>query len=428
MRPLKVEQSAALTGQLSMPGDKSISHRCAILGALAFGQSTFHNFLKSEDTLATLSVLSHLAVQLHLTNENVLTVSGKGLKSLSPPVVQLDCCNAGTCARLITGVLAAQSFTSELIGDASLMQRPQQRVADPLNALGANVKTANGKMPVVIEPGSIKSGDFDLDSPSAQVKSALILAALCAGKSLSLSVSTASRDHTERLLEVFGAPIKYSPHHVALPPTTELKAVNFTIPGDLSSCVFWCLAASIIPGSHIICQAVSLNPSRTHVFSVMKKMGAVIEIHSDNNVCEPAGDVHIYYPSEPLKSIELKADEAVSLIDEFPALSVMAAFAQGTSIFRGLAELRHKESNRLDAIVQNLGKGGVSVELNKDTLIIHGGGFVGGQMLSYGDHRIAMAFLIAGLATEKGVSLDDVSVIDISYPEFLSHLSTLSKK
>lgn len=427
---LKVEKlSRELHGELCIPGDKSISHRVAILAGLAKGKTTVANFLCSEDCLHTLAAMQQLgAVIEQEPNVRSFAITGTGMHPTAPQK-EIDCGNSGTGMRLLAGVLAALPFKSRLTGDASLCSRPMGRIIEPLELMGAII-TAHGIKPgcapLEIEGRGLHSLEYTLPMASAQVKSAILLASMFTKEAITVHQPSRTRDHTERLFAHFGIPCTTCNNGLTI--RTEGAALpvasNIAIPGDFSSAAFWMIAACMIPGSKLILRRVGLNPTRTALLHVLRRMGANIEIVDERTSCEPCGDIIVR--SSTLHGTELKKEEIPNLIDEIPILSIAAAFAEGKTVIRHAAELRVKESDRIRTVVTNLRAMSGDVEEFDDGMIITGGApLTGCELDSFGDHRIAMSFLIAGLRAEGTTILRHCKNIDTSYPGFEGHLRQL---
>jgi 3-phosphoshikimate 1-carboxyvinyltransferase len=381
--------------------------------------------LIARDTLATLSVLQSLGISIEQKSE-VVTIVGKGLQGFHAPDTPLDCDNAGTCSRLMAGVLCTQSFSSTLVGDASLSTRPQARVATPLKALGAKIQLSpSDTMPIQLFPAAFQGGMVDIQVPSAQVKSACLFAGLSGRKKVTITGPIHTRDHTERLFNTLGLPLIQTDDTLQYSPVEGFNSVDFSIAGDISSAVFWCVAASVVPKANVHLNRVGINATRAHVLSVLKRFGAKIHLSNIIEDNEPTADLTIESAANCLTAVTIEADEAPLLIDEFPALSIVAACAKGVSVFKGIGELAHKESHRGKAIVENLVACGVKAYQREDDIVIEGGRLKGGVVSSYHDHRIAMAFLIAGCASQEGVTLDNAEIVDISYPNFIRDLTAI---
>ena len=424
-------RSTGLRGELTVPGDKSISHRVAILGALAHGHTTVRNFLCSADCLHTLQAMQQLVASVSPeANPAEFTITGTGMRPIAP-AQQIDCGNSGTGMRLMAGALAALPFTCTLTGDDSLCSRPMGRIITPLSAMGARL-TAHGQKPgcapLEVEGCALQPIDYTLPMASAQVKSAILLAGMLTPGCTTVHQPAITRDHTERLFTHFGIPCQVSADglHITVTGPATLHGQDITIPGDISSAAFWLVAASILPGSELCLRRVGLNPTRTAIISVLCRMGADITIANRVDAPEPYGDI-IVRTAPRLVGTELQAAEIPNLIDEIPALAVAAAFAEGTTSIRHAAELRVKESDRIATTAGNLRAMGAAVEEHPDGMTITGGAPLHGCVLdSYGDHRIAMSFLMAGLRAEGETTLLRCENINTSYPGFEAHLNQLT--
>jgi 3-phosphoshikimate 1-carboxyvinyltransferase len=407
-----------LAGRLRVPGDKSISHRCLLLVAVARGRSEIEGFLASEDCLATMAALRAMGVKIEHKGERVI-VHGVGLHGLRAPSAALDLGNSGTAIRLLAGLLAGQHFDSELVGDASLMQRPMRRVADPLNAMGAQVETCEGRPPLRIHGGRALRGiDYTLPVASAQVKSALLLAGLYAEGETLVRGSGASRDHTERMMMSMGVTLSIDEDEtIRLAPGSRPEGMDIRVPGDLSSAAFFLLGGCLAADEGLVIEGVGINPTRIGILGILDAMGAQISIENRRmEGREPVADLHVRRAQ--LRGIEVPAAMVPLAIDEFPALFIAAAAAQGTTTISGAEELRHKESDRIAVMVAGLRALGAEVEERPDGAVIHGGTLGGGEIDSHGDHRIAMAFAMASLVATAPVRVRDTANVATSFPGF----------
>ncbi len=408
-----------LRGELAIPGDKSISHRAIMLAAIADGVSQVDGFLEGEDTRATAAIFAQLGVRIETPSPSRRIVHGVGIDGLQPPSAPLDCGNAGTGMRLLAGLLAAQRFDSELIGDASLTKRPMRRVTQPLEKMGARIDTAEGGTPPLrIRGGQRLVGiDHTLEVASAQVKSALLLAGLHAQGETTVREPHPTRDYTERMLSAFGVDIDFSPGHARLRGGQRLRATDVQVPADLSSAAFFVVAACVVPGSELRLRQVGLNPRRTGLLQALRLMGADIrEEHTSDHGGEPVADLVVRHA--PLHGIEVPEALVPDMIDEFPALFVAAACAGGPTSVRGAAELRVKESDRLAAMATGLRTLGLRVDETPDGATIFPGPLHGGTVDSHDDHRIAMAFAVAAQVAQGGVRIRDVANVATSFPGF----------
>jgi 3-phosphoshikimate 1-carboxyvinyltransferase len=412
-------RAAALHGTLTVPGDKSISHRALMLAALAEGASHVRGFLEGEDTRATAAVLARLGVAIDAPSAGERIVHGVGLHGLHGYPGLLDCGNAGTGMRLLAGLLAGQAFDSTLGGDASLSKRPMRRVTEPLERMGARIDTHDGLPPLIVHGGrSLHGIRYELPVASAQVKSALLLAGLYAEGETEVIEPHPTRDYTERMLEAFGWPITFAPGQARISGGHVLRATDIDVPADFSSAAFFLVAASIVPGSLLRLAAVGLNPRRAGLLHALRLMGADIAIENERRSGgEQVGDLVVRHA--PLHGIELPDALVPDMIDEFPALFVAAAVAEGTTVVRGAAELRVKESDRLATMAAGLRALGVAIDETPDGAIIRGGSIGAGAVQSHGDHRIAMSFAVAGLVAQGPVRIEDCRNVDTSFPGFV---------
>ncbi|MCC8620055.1 3-phosphoshikimate 1-carboxyvinyltransferase [Xanthomonas vesicatoria] len=413
------QQGSALRGTLAIPGDKSVSHRAVMFAALADGISQIDGFLEGEDTRSTAAIFAKLGVRIDTPSASQRIVHGVGVDGLQPATEALDCGNAGTGMRLLAGLLAAQRFDSVLVGDASLSKRPMRRVTGPLAQMGAKIQTQDdGTPPLHVHGGQPLHGiDFVSPVASAQVKSAVLLAGLYAQGETSVTEPHPTRDYTERMLSAFGVEIAFSPGTARLRGGQRLRATDIAVPADFSSAAFFIVAASIIPDSEVVLRAVGLNPRRTGLLAALRLMGADIseENHAEHGG-EPVADLRVRYA--PLQGVQIPEALVPDMIDEFPALFVAAAAAKGKTVVTGAAELRVKESDRLAAMATGLRTLGVQVDETPDGATIHGGTIGGGVIESHGDHRIAMAFAIAGQCSTGTVQVDDIANVATSFPGF----------
>jgi 3-phosphoshikimate 1-carboxyvinyltransferase len=432
MSEFRVTALTSLHASFHVPGDKSMSHRAAILGGLSNGTCTIRNFLPSEDCVNTLHAMQSLGAKVEVLDELPgfgpvnLRIHGRSMR-LSPPTKPIDCGNSGTGMRLLTGLLAGQPFPSELFGDASLSSRPMGRITIPLGQMGAKIDCLGEKegcAPLHIQPASLTPIRYAMPVASAQVKSAILLAGLFTQGTTTVDQPAPSRDHTERMMASFGIRLQHDGLTVSLEGGQTPKACDFTVPGDISSAAFWLVAAAALPGAKLIIQNVGLNPTRTAIVTVLARMGATIRetIHSDHG--EPIGDLEI--TGAPLQGTTLLEEEIPNLIDEIPVLAIAAALASGRTIIRKARELRVKETDRIATVVQNLRAMGGVVEEFDDGMEIEGGHPLHGATLdSFGDHRIAMAFAIAGLFAAGETVITNTDCVNTSYPGFLHHLTAV---
>jgi 3-phosphoshikimate 1-carboxyvinyltransferase len=409
----------ALHGSATVPGDKSISHRALMLGAVAEGVTRIRGFLDSADTNATLDAFREMGVVMDRDDRHDITVHGAGLYGLKSPSRALDLGNSGTSARLLAGLLAGQAFDSVLTGDASLTQRPMRRVVDPLRRMGAEIDCSPaGTLPLHIHGGRTLHGiDYVLPVASAQLKSALLLAGLYAAGTTTLTEAAITRDHTERMLTDFGCPVRRDGRHISL-QSTSLQARDVAVPGDISSAAFLMVAACLVSGADITLEHIGVNPTRKAVIDILRLMGADITVtERESGQSEPEADLHIRHA--PLHGIVIPQDLVPVAIDEFPALLIAAAVASGETVLSGAAELRVKESDRIAAMAAGLAALGITAAASQDGLRVTGGILQGGEVDSYGDHRIAMAFAVAGAAASGPVRVRDCGNVNTSFPDFI---------
>ncbi|MDA5343803.1 3-phosphoshikimate 1-carboxyvinyltransferase [Stenotrophomonas maltophilia] len=409
-----------LQGSLTIPGDKSVSHRSVMFAALADGTSHIDGFLEGEDTRATARIFSQLGVRIETPSPSQRIVHGVGIDGLKAPDAPLDCGNAGTGMRLLAGLLAGQAFDCTLIGDESLSGRPMRRVTGPLSQMGAKIDTeSDGTPPLHVHGGQTLHGiDFASPVASAQIKSAVLLAGLYAQGETQVTEPHPTRDYTERMLSAFGVDIEFSPGKARLRGGQRLRATDIVVPADFSSAAFYLVAASIIPGSELRLKQVGLNPRRTGLLHALRLMGAdITEENPAEQGGEPVADLLVRYA--PLKGARIPEALVPDMIDEFPALFVAAAAAEGRTVVSGAAELRVKESDRLAAMATGLRALGMQVDETEDGATLHGGVRLGsGTIESHGDHRIAMAFAIAGQISDGEVRINDIANVATSFPDF----------
>ena len=416
----KILPGGTINGEARVPGDKSMSHRSMMLGALAEGTTRVTGFLEGEDALATQSAFRAMGVDIKRIGEGEVLVHGVGLHGLKPPASALDLGNAGTGMRLMCGLMAGQPFDTVLTGDASLCSRPMGRVIDPLRLMGAEITAEEGgRPPLAISGGKPLQGiHYDLPMASAQVKSCVLLAGLYAEGRTSVTEPAPTRDHTERMLRGFGYEVSNDKGVISLEGGGSLKAADIDVPADISSAAFFLVAASITPGSDLLLTHVGVNPTRIGVLNILNLMGADITLKNQREVGgEPVADIQVRYA--PLQGIEIPEEQVPLAIDEFPVLFIAAACAEGRTVLRGAEELRVKESDRIAAMAEGLCTLGVSNEVLDDGIIIEGGGSIGGgEIRTHMDHRIAMAFAIAALRAEKEIFVLDCDHVATSFPGF----------
>lgn len=425
MTDFLVTPAATTSGEITVPGDKSISHRALMLGAIAEGTTDVQGLLVGEDCLATLAALESLGVQIDRPSETRAVVHGVGMDGLSAPDNDLYLGNSGTGMRLLAGLLSGQAFDSTLTGDKSLSGRPMKRIITPLTMMGAKIDSRQGLPPLQVEGGHKLSGiNYPLPVASAQVKSAVLLAGLYARGETVVVEPAVTRDHTERMLRTMGTVIDASGGRIRLAGSQTLKAADIEVPGDLSSAAFFIVAGLISPDCELLIRNVGVNPTRTGVIEILRDMGGDIQVQ-DPRMCgeEPVADLLV--KSSALEAINVPAERVSLAIDEFPILFVAAAAADGISRFSGLEELRVKESDRIDAMVQGLRALGITANETPEGAEILGGEFAGGEIDSRGDHRIAMSLAIAGTRASGEVRIRDVDAVNTSFPGFAELVGSL---
>lgn len=420
-----ISSRTGLNGKIKIPGDKSISHRAVMFGSLAKGDTKITGFLKGDDCMSTISCFKKLGIDIEVNDDNVI-VHGKGLNGLNAPKETLDVGNSGTTIRLISGILAAQGFDSTLNGDASIQKRPMNRVIKPLSQMGADIESTNdGYAPLTIHGKKLKSMEYTMPVASAQVKSSILLASLFAEGTTTIIEPVASRDHTEIMLNYFGANIKNENGVITSTPVKELYGKNLEVPGDISSAAFFMVAGLVVPNSHIIIENVGINPTRTGIIDALKAMGGYVEIINERKSGgELVGDIEVKTSS--LKATTLEGSIIPRMIDEIPVFTVAALCAEGTTVVKDATELKVKESNRIATMSQELGKMGVVIEETDDGMIIKGNQKLkGSEVYSHLDHRVAMSCAIAGLIAEGETTIIDADCVGISFPNFYNLLNNL---
>lgn len=415
-------------GEVTVPGDKSISHRSVMFGSIAKGATEIHNFLEGADCLSTISCFRHMGIEIE-NKAGVVTVHGKGLHGLSAPDCTLDCGNSGTTTRLISGILAPQPFSVTLTGDASIQKRPMRRIIEPLSLMGADIKSVNGNdcAPLRITGSPLKGIHYHSRVASAQVKSSILLAGLYADGETSVTEPQLSRNHTELMLKFFGADVRSEGTTATVRPVSELYGSKIQVPGDISSAVYFVAAGLILPNSEVLIRNVGINPTRAGLIKVCRDMGADITLLNENHdYSEPTADILVRTSS--LHGAEIGGAVIPTMIDELPTVALMACFAEGTTVIRDAAELKIKESNRIAIMTENLKAMGADVEETEDGMIIRGGKPLHGAVVdSHKDHRIAMTFAIAALAAEGETEILDAECVDISYPAFYQDMLSLTR-
>jgi 3-phosphoshikimate 1-carboxyvinyltransferase len=425
---MRVEPVPALVGHVAVPGDKSISHRALLVGAIAEGETRIVGFGRSTDTESTIGAVRALGAEVLEDDVDELRVRGRGLDGLGVPEEAIDCGNAGTLMRILPGVLVGQSGHFELVGDTSLSARPMERVAVPLRRMGAAVRTTDGHAPLVVEGGGpLHAIDYELPVPSAQVKSAVLLAGLYADGETTVVERLPTRDHTERLLERAGVTVRRRPTSVSVRKADRLVLDAVEIPGDLSSAAPLLVAALTVPGSELTVHGVGLNPRRTGLLDVLERMGARIAVYNRRQVDgEPAGDVEVR--ASELVGATVSAADVPALVDELPLLALAACHARGETVVRGASELRVKESDRIDGVVEELRRIGAHIRATRDGFRVRGvpARLRGGAFDSRGDHRLAMVGAVAGMSSIEGVELHGDEAVEASFPGFFELLGQLT--
>lgn len=413
-----------INGELVIPADKSISHRSIMFGAISKGTTIVNNFLKAEDCLSTIAVFKQLGVRITEKNEQIM-IEGKGFEGLTAPSSRLDAGNSGTTMRLVLGILAGCPFTSEIAGDASLNRRPMERVMKPLREMGADLQgTAEAEFPPLKVTGNTLHGiEYHMPIASAQVKSAILFAALQAEGTTKIIEKEQSRNHTEEMIKQFGGKIQVEGKEIIVTGPQQLIGQEVTVPGDISSAAFYLVAASILANSEVLLKQVGINPTRTGILDVLMQMGANIE---ERQLDEQNQAADLIVRSAQLHACEIQGEIIPRLIDELPIIALAATQATGTTIIRDAQELKVKETNRIDATAEELTKMGANIEPTEDGLIIHGPTSLHGATVdSHGDHRIGMMLQIAALLTAEPVELLNPEAVNISYPEFFTNLAKL---
>jgi 3-phosphoshikimate 1-carboxyvinyltransferase len=421
-----------LLGDIAVPGVKGISQRAVLLGAVAEGESLIRGFGRAADTETAIEAVRKLGVEVVEEDVDVVRVRGAGLRGLRQPDGPIDCGNAGTVMRLLTGILAGQSGTFELTGDESLTTRPQERVAEPLRLMGARVETTDGHAPVRIEGSPLHPVRYELPVASAQVKSAVLFAGLYAdGGPTTVVEPLPSRDHTERLLPALGVRVRRGANDVQVWPAERLRPLELEIPGEFSAAAPFVVAAALVPGSQIRIHGVNVNPTRTGLLDVLERMGVRIALFNRRVVGgEPAADLEVRSAERELRAATIERDEVPLLVDELPLFALAAALARGESVVRGAEELRVKESDRIEAVTDALRALGVRIEARKDGFRIRGvpSRPTGGRIDSRGDHRIAMLGAVAGLVSRDGVEVEGAESVAISFPGFFDLLDSVTRR
>ena len=421
---MQIQPCGPLHGEITVPGDKSISHRAVMLGALANGTTHITGFLMGEDCLSTIDCFRKMGVSIDVSDKEVV-VEGVGLHGLTAPECELYTGNSGTTTRLLSGILAGQSFTSTMNGDATIQRRPMGRVMKPLREMGASIEGKDDNFcPLTMHPSELHGIEYRLPVASAQLKSAILLAGLYAEGQTTVIEPAPSRDHTERMFRALGVEIETNGNAITLNPPEDLHAVDIAVPSDISSAAYFLVAGAIVPGSELTIKNVGVNPTRTGIIDVLRDMGADITESNFREEAEPVCDLTVRYSR--LHGTEIGGAIIPRLIDELPVIAVAAAFAEGETVIRDAQELKVKESNRIASMVAELSKAGVDVEETDDGMIVRGGEKPhGASFETYKDHRIAMSLAILGLAAEGASRINEPEVVAISYPDFFGTIEKL---
>jgi 3-phosphoshikimate 1-carboxyvinyltransferase len=427
---MRVEPAASVQGGVALPGDKSISHRAVLVGAIAEGESVVTGFGRSGDTESTISAVRALGVEV-AEEGDTLRIAGAGLRGLQEPTGPIDCGNAGTLARLLPGILAGQRGRKfELVGDESLSSRPMRRIADPLLRMGAGVETVGGRLPLGIDGRRLRPIRYELPVASAQVKSCVLLAGLYTTDGPTAVVEPiATRDHTERMLRAVGARVRSEPGGIEIWPVARLDPLRLDVPGDFSAAAPFLVAATLLPGSRLRLSRVSVNPTRIGLLHVLERMGARISIYNRSVTGgEPVADVEVEHAD--LVATEVEPDEVPSMIDELPLFALAASMARGESTVRGAQELRHKETDRIETVTQALRALAIRISATDDGFKVKGVPTrpKGAAMDAAGDHRIAILGAVAGLVSREGVKVEGAEVVSVSFPGFFEQLESLTQR
>lgn len=424
---MEFQRVKKLRGEITVPGDKSISHRAVMFGALAKGTTEITGFLRGADCLSTISCFRQLSISIEETTDKII-VHGKGLHGLSAPADTLDTGNSGTTTRLLSGILAGQNFTSVLTGDASIQKRPMRRIMTPLSQMGASIRSINGNdcAPLQITGNALHGISYLSPVASAQVKSAVLLAGLYADCETSVTEPAVSRNHTELMLKSFGADIRSQGLTATVQPEPALSGMDILVPGDISSAAYFIAAGCLVPDSEILIRNVGINPTRDGILRVAREMGADITLLNEKNTGEPVADLLV--KSSSLHGITIGGEIIPTLIDELPVIAVMAAAAEGITVIKDAAELKVKESDRIAVMTENLSAMGCDITATADGMIINGGNTLHGAVIDPRlDHRIAMSFAIAAMIADGKTKIKDADCVKISYPDFYGDLRRLSR-
>ena len=423
-----VQPGGKLTGNVRVPGDKSISHRTIMLGSLAEGITEVSGFLEGEDALATLAAFRGMGVKIAGPDKGKVTIHGVGMHGLKAPEKEVNVGNSGTSIRLLSGLLAGQTFEVTMSGDASLSKRPMQRVTEPLRLMGAKIDSNDGKPPLTIHGGNALTGiDYLLPMASAQVKSCLLLAGMYANGETSVTEPAPTRDHTERMMIGMGYPVSVNGNRISIQGGGKLTGTKIDVPADISSATFFMVGATIAPDSDITLQHVGINPTRIGIINILRQMGADISLSNERITGgEPVADIRVRYA--PLHGIHIPEDQVPLAIDEFPAIFIAAACAQGETVLTGAEELRVKESDRIQVMADGLKALGIDARPTVDGMVIQGGVIGSGEVDSHGDHRIAMSFAVAALQAGGSIQINDCANVATSFPGFVELAQSVGLK
>ncbi|MFA6141770.1 MAG: 3-phosphoshikimate 1-carboxyvinyltransferase [Candidatus Omnitrophota bacterium] len=427
MKSYKIKPIKKLSGDIILPGDKSISHRAVMIGAISQGETSVRNLLDCDDCNYTIRAFRNMGIQIKNHKDRTI-ISGRGLRGLVKPKSSINVGNSGTTIRLLAGILSGQNFETVLEGDTSLSNRPMTRVAAPLQAMGADIKVATGGYPPLkIKGGELHAIDYRMPVPSAQVKSAILFAGLYAKGTTTVEEVFKSRDHTERMLKLFGSNIKVDGLKVSVTGGGELTGKSLEIPGDISSAGFFMVLATLLESSAIKISNVCINPTRAGILNIMVRMGAKVKIINKRDVFEPIGDIEVN--SSGTKGMVIEENDIPGIIDELPIIFVLAALSKGKTVIRGAEELRVKETDRITSMKMNLEKMGARIEVRKNEIVIDGVSALKASktLRSYGDHRTCMAMTIAALTAEGESEIDDIECVNKSFPEFFKYLERLGR-
>ncbi|KMY54610.1 3-phosphoshikimate 1-carboxyvinyltransferase [Bacillus sp. FJAT-27231] len=429
MKEMELElTNSPLNGRIEVPGDKSISHRSVMFGALAEGKTTIRHFLKGEDCLRTIDCFRKLGVSIEETDEEII-VYGKGWEGLSEPTEILDAGNSGTTTRLLLGILAGRPFHTVLIGDESIAKRPMDRVVVPLTSMGAKINgRSSGRFtPLAVNGSKLHAIQYELPVASAQVKSAILFAALQAEGETVITEPQLTRDHTEKMIKQFGGDITRRGNEIVVQGGQSFTGTNVYVPGDISSAAFFLVAGAMVPGSEIVLENVGLNPTRRGIIDVLIQMGADIQVEASDTIGEEIGTITIR--TSQLNGIEIGGDLIPKLIDEIPIIALLATQADGKTVIKDAEELKVKETNRIDTVVNELKKLGAEIEATEDGMIVYGKSpLTGARVSSHGDHRIGMMLAVASLVANGTITLENPESIAVSYPSFFEDMKQLTQK